>query len=93
MGRSIGRSLAANVSLTIGVIIGLKAADKLMWNPKKYDAMKEQLEIDYWKKFGRPTMIQPELYKSSSNEGEFYETWLKAKGRVEYMEEKVYKLH
>jgi len=54
MGRSIWRSLAANGSLTVGVIIGLKAADKLMWNPKKYDSMKEQLELDYWKKYGKP---------------------------------------
>ena len=79
MGRSFGRSMAANFSLTIGVFIGIKAADKLMWNPGKYDAMKEQLELDYWKKYGQPTMIQPEFHKSSVKEGEFYETWLKAK--------------
>jgi len=31
-GRNIYRSLAANASLTIGVFIGIKAADKLLWN-------------------------------------------------------------
>ena len=38
-------------------------------------------------------MIEPELFKSSINEGEFYVTYLKAKNRVEYMDDKVYKLH
>jgi hypothetical protein len=37
MGRTFWRSMAANISLTIGVYIGLKAADKLMWNAKKYE--------------------------------------------------------
>jgi len=32
MGRTIYRSLAANFSLTVGVFIGIKAADKLLWN-------------------------------------------------------------
>jgi hypothetical protein len=93
MGRTIYRSLAANISLTLGVFLGIKAADKLMWNPNKYEAMKETLEIDYWKKYGEPKMLKPELQKSSANEAEFYETWLKDKRRAEYMEEKVYKLH
>lgn len=93
MGRTFGRSLAANLSLSIGLYIGLKAADKLMWDQTKCDQMKEQIEIDYWKKFGRPEHIEPELFKSAINPGEFYQTWLRARGRVEYMEEKVYKLH
>lgn len=92
MGRSFYRSLAANVSLTVGVFVGLKAADKLLWNKEKYEQMKEEIEIDYWKKYGKPQMIEPEYQKSAMNEGEFYETWNKAKGRVEYMD-KVYKLH
>jgi len=54
--------------------------------------MQEEIELDYWKKYGRPEMIEPDLQRSAVNEGAFYETWLKAKGRVEYME-KVYKLH
>ena len=85
--------MIANCSLTVGVYIGLKAADKLMWNAKKYDSMKEQIEIDYWKKYGKPAMLEPELFKSSINEGEFYPTYLRSRNRVEYMEEKVYKLH
>ena len=52
MGRSAIRSLAANVSLTIGVVGGVKFADYLMWDETKYDIMKEQLELDYWKKYG-----------------------------------------
>ena len=48
------RSLAANASLTLGCVIGVKIADKLMWNPKKYEMMKESIEIDYWKKYGKP---------------------------------------
>ena len=93
MGRTFWRSMAANLSLSVGVYIGIKAADKLLWNEKKYDQMKEQIELDYWKKYGKPEMIEPELFKSSINEGEFYVTYLKAKNRVEYMEDKVYKLH
>ena len=93
MGRTFWRSLAANGSLTVGVYIGLKAADKLLWNEKKYEQMKESLEIDYWKKYGKPETTEPELFKSSINEGEFYPTYLRARNRVEYMEEKVYKLH
>ena len=81
------RSLAANASLTLGCVIGVKMADKLMWNPKKYDIMKEQIEIDYWKKYGKPQVIQPELFKSSSNEGEFYQTYLRSRKKVEYMDE------
>jgi len=64
-----------------------------MWNERKYEQMKEQIEIDYWKKYGRPKIIEPELFKSSINEGEFYQTYLRARKRVEYMDEKVYKMH
>ena len=93
MGRSIWRSIAANASLITGVYLGIKAADKLMYNERKYDAMKEQIEIDYWKKYGKPECAEPELFKSSINEGEFYQTYLRARNRVEYMDEKVYKMH
>ena len=72
MGRSFYRSLAANASLTIGVVLGCKAADKLLWNPRKYDLMKEEIELDYWKKYGRPEILEPDLQKSSKNEGEYY---------------------
>lgn len=37
MGRTIWRSLAANFSLTVGVIGGVKAADFLLWDKDKYD--------------------------------------------------------
>lgn len=93
MGRSIWRSMAANASLIGGVYLGIKAADKIMWNERKYEQMQEQIEMDYWKKYGKPQVLQPELYKSSIKEGEFYPTYLRARGRVEYMDEKVYKLH
>ena len=53
--------------------------------------MKEQIEIDYWKKYGQPSAIEPELFKSSTNPGEFYQTWLKEKGKERM--EKNYKLH
>lgn len=92
MGRTIYRSLAANFSLTIGVFLGIKAADKVLWNQLKYEQMQEEIELDYWKKYGRPEMITPHLQKSAVNEGAFYETWLKAKGNAEYMD-RVYKLH
>ena len=49
--------------------------------------------MDYWKKYGKPKEMQPELFKSSINEGEFYPTYLRVKGKVDYMEEKVYKMH
>lgn len=54
MGRSVWRSLAANISLTVGIVLGVKAADYLMWDSKKYEMMKEEIEIDYWKKYGEP---------------------------------------
>jgi hypothetical protein len=41
MGRTIARAMAANVSLTIGVFGGIKAADYLLWDELKYDVMKE----------------------------------------------------
>lgn len=91
MGRSIWRSIAANTSLITGIYLGLKAADSIMWNQKKYDQMKEQIEMDYWKKYGHPKVAEPELFKSMLHEGEFYQTYLRARGRKEYMEEKVYK--
>jgi hypothetical protein len=72
MGRTFWRSMAANLSLTVGVYIGLKAADKILWNARKYEVMKEEIEIDYWKKVGKPELIEPELHKSSINDGDFY---------------------
>lgn len=57
MGRSVWRSMVANGSLLIGMAFGIKAADYLAWDFKKYDMMKEQIEIDYWKKYGDPTEI------------------------------------
>ena len=53
--------MAANVSLLGGIVLGMKAADYLMWDAKKYDMMKEQIEIDYWKKYGEPTEIEGTL--------------------------------
>ena len=41
MGRNFYRSMAANLSLTVGILIGIKAADTLMWNKSKYDKMRE----------------------------------------------------
>ena len=57
MGRSFWRSMAANGSLLLGIILGVKGADALMWDASKYDMMKEQIEIDYWKKYGEPSEI------------------------------------
>jgi hypothetical protein len=33
--------MAANGSLLLGIVLGVKAADALMWDAKKYDMMKE----------------------------------------------------
>lgn len=41
MGRSIWRSMAANASLLMGIVLGVKAADYMMWDAKKYEMMKE----------------------------------------------------
>ena len=79
MGRTIWRSLAANVSLTVGVIGGIKVADLLLWNKEKYDQMQERLELDYWKKYGNPESIECHLHKSAINPGEFYMSYLKEK--------------
>jgi hypothetical protein len=79
MGRSVWRSMAANASLLMGIVLGLKAADYIMWDAKKYDMMKEQIEIDYWKKYGEPTEIEGTLQKSNIKEGEFYITYLRDK--------------
>ena len=92
MGRSVWRSLAANVSLTIGVFGGIKVADSLMWDAEKYDIMKEKIEMDYWKKYGRPQYLEGQLHKSSINKGEFYVTFLKEKNPHESMEKRVYKV-
>ena len=62
-----------------------------MWNQRKYDQMKEQIEMDYWKKYGQPKVAEPELWKSNLHDGEFYQTYLRTRGRKEYLEEKVYK--
>ena len=58
MGRTVWRSAAANISLFVGIVMGIKGADYLMWDPAKYEMMKEQIEIDYWKKFGVPSEVE-----------------------------------
>lgn len=94
MGRSVWRSMAANASLLLGLYLGVKGADYLMWDAKKYDMMKEQIEIDYWKKYGEPTEIEGTLQKSNIKEGEFYITYLRDKRETpENRLENVYKLH
>ena len=94
MGRTVWRSMAANGSLLLGIVLGVKAADALMWDAKKYDMMKEQIEIDYWKKYGEPTEIEGTLQKSSAREGEFYVTYLRDKRETpENRLNTVYKLH
>ena len=65
MGRTWQRALAANVSLVIGMVGGVKAADYLLWNEKKYAEMTERLETDYWKKYGKPEFIEGNLHKST----------------------------
>ncbi len=94
MGRTVWRSMAANLSLLVGIVGGVKAADYLMWDAKKYDMMKEQIEIDYWKKYGEPTEIEGTLQKSATKEGEFYITYLKDKRETpENRLNQVYKMH
>ena len=94
MGRSVWRSMAANGSLLFGIVLGVKAADYLMWDAKKYDMMKEQIEIDYWKKYGEPSEIEGTLQKSNIKEGEFYITYLRDKRETpENRLDTVYKLH
>ena len=94
MGRSVWRSMAANGSLLLGIVLGVKAADYLMWDAKKYDMMKEQIEIDYWKKYGEPAEIEGTLQKSNIKEGEFYITYLRDKRETpENRLTNVYKLH
>jgi hypothetical protein len=61
MARTVWRSMAANASLLLGIVLGVKAADYAMWDAKKYDMMKEQIEIDYWKKYGEPSEIEGTL--------------------------------
>ena len=86
--------MAANLSLLVGIVGGVKAADYLMWDAPKYEMMKEQIEIDYWKKYGEPTEIEGTLQKSAIKEGEFYITYLKDKRETpENRLETVYKLH
>ena len=86
--------MAANGSLLLGIVLGVKAADYLMWDAKKYDMMKEQIEIDYWKKYGEPTEIEGTLQKSNIKEGEFYITYLRDKRETpENRLDNVYKLH
>ncbi|CAI2359162.1 unnamed protein product [Moneuplotes crassus] len=92
MGRSVPRALIANCSFIFGILGGVKAADWLLWDAKKYDGMKEQMEIDYWKKYGRPTEIEGNLQKSTINEGEYYITYLKDKNKHKYMHE-IYKMY
>lgn len=92
MGRTVWRSLAANGSLLLGIVMGVKAADYLMWDASKYDKMKEEIELDYWKKYGQPEHLEGEPLKSVINEGEFYITYLKDRKPHEQLE-KVYKLH
>ena len=92
MGRPVWRALVGNASFLTGILIGVKFADYLLYDHKRYEVMKEEIEIDYWKKYGRPTEIKPELHKSSKKEGEFYVTYLKEKQPHKYMEER-YKLH
>ena len=91
MGRTIWRSLAANVSLTVGVVGGVKVADFILWDKEKYDAMQERLELDYWKKYGTPENIEGHLHKSGVNPGEFYMSYLKEKNPHTNLEDRVYK--
>ena len=91
MGRTLLRSLAANLSLTVGVIGGIKAADYLLWDKDKYDQMQERLELDYWKKYGAPKHIEGHLHKSAINKGEFYMSYLKEKNPHQNLQERVYK--
>lgn len=94
MGRSVWRSMAANASLLIGIVLGVKAADALMWDANKYEMMKEQIEIDYWKKYGEPTEIEGTLQKSAIKEGEFYITYLRDRRESpENRLDQIYKTH
>ena len=94
MGRTVWRSMAANASLLLGLYLGVKAADALMWDAHRYEMMKEQIEIDYWKKYGEPTEIEGTLQKSAAREGEFYVTYLRDKRETpENRLHTVYKLH
>ena len=90
MGRSAKRALAVNVSLVVGIVVGLRFADFLLWDQNKYDTMQEKLETDYWKKYGKPEYAEGQLHKSAINPGQFYVTYLKEKNPHEAMEKQVY---
>ena len=84
--------LIVKVGLVVGICGGCKAADYAMYDTKKYEMMKEQIEIDYWKKYGKPEKIEGVLHKSSINEGEFYMTYLKEKNPHESLEKRRYEV-
>ena len=92
MGRTVGRMLAANLSCLVGALGGIKAADMIGWDGKKYEAMKERIEIDYWKKYGKPEIIEGNLHRSSINENEVYVTYLKEKNPHESLEKRRYEV-
>ena len=83
--------MCANMSLTVGVFVGVKAADSLLWDKDKYDQMQERLELDYWKKYGTPEYIEGHLHKSSIVKGEFYLSFLKEKNPHTNLDERVYR--
>ena len=73
-----------------GMYLGFKAVDYFLWDQTKADKMTEEIEVDFWKKYGYPKFLKFDLQDSVCEPGTKYITYLKDTGPEKRLEE-VYK--
>ena|SRR3990167_4386152 len=62
-----------------GFFLGTKLVDWVLFDEKKMELVREQLEEEFWKKYGEPQMLKPSLVPSfdPKKQGEMRQTWIK----------------
>ena len=78
---------------TLGFIVGLKMADWAFYRPEEYEDISEKMEEDYWKTWGEPTELKPELVESKVTPNTLRKSWIQVVYGKDNVVPKVPKTH
>eukprot|EP01017_Pseudomicrothorax_dubius_P007680 TRINITY_DN12412_c0_g1_i1.p1 TRINITY_DN12412_c0_g1~~TRINITY_DN12412_c0_g1_i1.p1 ORF type:complete len:107 (+),score=16.50 TRINITY_DN12412_c0_g1_i1:64-384(+) len=65
-----------HLSAFAGFFLGVKTCDLIFFDDKKYMVLRENMEDEFWAKYGEPTELQPYVVDSTKNEAEKRKSWI-----------------
>lgn len=79
--RTIGGFLSKNlvsqhISTLLGFVSGIYLFDFIFYDQVYYERIREEMEEEYWKKYGEPKEIEPYYVESLLNPGKMRKSWI-----------------